>query len=121
MDFQVGDKVVCLLNGKGIVCDIVIENIYSVKVRFDNEYFDLYTKDGKVDTDNEYPCLFHEGTEINIKPVQPKRYPWVTIYILDGMPKISAARDSKEESLIYIATDSAWEYVDTIQLKPKGE
>jgi hypothetical protein len=122
MDFKVGDKVVCLLNGTGIVFDICGDgSIYSVVVEFDNEYFESYTTEGKLDEDNKFPCLFHEGTEINIKPAEPKQYPWVNIYVREDGECISGISLSTRELALKNVGITGGKYVDTIQLKPKGE
>ncbi len=122
MDFQVGDKVVCLLKGSGEVVSISDSTVYPIEVLFWNDASDLYTINGYLHDGDEYPCLFHESTEINIKPAQPKRYPWVNIYVSDngcaeiGKPHPTLRR--AKDSVSYVKNGF---YVDTIQLKPKEE
>ena len=47
-EFKVGDKVTCILDGKGIVSKIIIEDkFYPIKVNFENGRNGIYTDIGK--------------------------------------------------------------------------
>lgn len=121
MDFQVGDEVVCLLNGAGKVISVDVGN-YPINVRFLTGIDITYTKTGYLYADNEFPCLFHKGTEVNIKPAKPKRYPWVNIYVMeDGTYYVEEGFSNKKHALNNCYCNNLWKYVDTIQLKPKED
>lgn len=122
-DFQVGDEVFCLLNGEGVVTKITPGMIYPVIVDFGRGFSVSYNDDGYLESSAITPCLYHKGTVVTIKPALPKRYPWVNIYSdnngncfvgVNYMSKICALESTESRILGY-------RYVDTIQLKPKGE
>ena len=122
MDFKVGDKVIDLVSGKGIVTKIDDNDNYPVTVVIDSRREETYTEDGYRLKRDEIPSLYHEGTEINIAPAEPKRYPWVNIYFNEKKEASMGAPHPTEQ----IAKDRISDchtgfYVDTIQLKPKGE
>lgn len=120
MDFQVGDKVVCLLNGVGKVFKIESGG-YPVVVEFINGNIGLYTKEGRLEILNKFPSLFHEGTKINIKAAKPKRYPWVNIYVDKCGEVMPGVPLSTKEMALKNIRKTGCKYIDTIQLKPKGE
>lgn len=60
MSFEVGDKVIDLRYGEGIISSIDIAAEYPILVYFDHESEqEVYTKDGKDDHFNPYPSLYH--------------------------------------------------------------
>ncbi len=114
MDFQVGDKVVCLLNGNGVVVKNYSDTDYPILVLFNNKNNCRYTKNGKIYDRDEYPCLFHEGTDINIRPAEPKRYPWVNIYLGGDNICGGAMWNTKDDAMQNIRENNG-KYIDTIQ------
>jgi hypothetical protein len=68
------------------------------------------------------PSLYHEGTEINITPAEPKRYPWVNIYFSEKEgAEIGIQHPTQQRAKDSVSYVKSGFYVDTIQLKPKGE
>ena len=68
---KVGDKVMCLLNGEGVVTEVTNED-YSIEVRFSDDC-DWYTEDGRLWADKNQ-CLFYAGTKVTIEPAaEPER------------------------------------------------
>lgn len=123
MDFQVGDEVFCLLNGEGVVAVITPSSTYPVTVDFGMDCIIEYGADGRLYHENKNPCLYHKGTVVTIKPAQPKRYKWVNVYVnTDGDCEFSDKYYSEiaARELIFCNIPN-YKYVDTIQLKPKGE
>ena len=124
MDFQVGDEVFCLLNGEGVVAVITPSSIYPVTVDFGMDYIIEYGADGHLYHEDKNPCLYHKGTVVTIKPAQPTRYKWINIYSDnngDCVPGFTYDSEANARGNIYNPCFSDCKYVDTIQLKPKGE
>lgn len=72
-NFKVGDKVVCLLNGEGVVGWIeadVEESVYPLWVDFNSGAREQYTLNGYMLEDNKFQCLFPKGTVIT-PPIVP--------------------------------------------------
>lgn len=123
MNFQVGDEVFCLLGGEGVVTAINNGNNYPVTVDFGTGYVTEYNEDGYIYHEDKNPCLYHKGTVVTIKPAQPKRYKWVNIYSdNNGNYLLGTTYNSEANALDSIGCIvPGYIYVDTIQLKPKGE
>lgn len=69
--FQVGDKVTCLLYGKGIVVNPKEKHgSYCLKVKFQDEIVKSYTYDGRYLL-NQKPCLFQGHIDINLPTNKP--------------------------------------------------
>lgn len=124
MNFQVGDEVFCLLNGEGVVVEFINDSSYRpVVVKFAGGRLEHYSLDGHFAISNKNPCLYHKGTVVTITPAQPKRYKWVNIYSDNNGNCLLGATYNSEAT----ARDSigcivpGYKYVETIQLKPKGE
>jgi hypothetical protein len=126
MDFQVGDEVFCLLNGEGVVVEINNNSLYhQVIVKLTSGRLENYTQEGHYSICNKNPCLYHKGTVVTIKSAQPKRerYKWVNIYSDNNGNCLLGTTYNSEAN----ARDSigcivpGYKYVDTIQIKPKGE
>jgi hypothetical protein len=74
--FKVGDKVVDVLRGKGMVFKIKNERHYPITVRFGKcvRHY-TYTLDGMYNTDHIYPSLFHDNNYKSPSCDEPKRLP----------------------------------------------
>jgi hypothetical protein len=122
MDFKVGDRVIGLASGKGIVTKIDDNSNYSVTVEFAYGREENYTENGYWVESDIIPSLYHEGTEINITPAEPKRYPWVNIYFSEKEgAEIGIQHPTEQRAKDSVSYVKSGFYVDTIQLKPKGE
>lgn len=123
MDFQVGDEVFCLLGGEGVVVGINNGNTYPITVDFGTGYVTEYNEEGYIYHEDKNPCLYHKGTVVTIKPAQPKRHKWINIYSDNhGNYVVGGAYTSEANALKCTKNPILdYKYVDTIQLKPKGE
>ena len=72
---QIGDKVVCLLYGKGTVTEVASKYcVYPIAAKFSDEITINYTIDGMLTTDGTNQCLFYADTQISIIPTtEPER------------------------------------------------
>lgn len=73
--FQVGDTVWCILNGRGKVISIDNHGDYSIEVGFGNYNVETYTQDGKFYTFNVNRSLYFSEPKIEgetTRPFQPK-------------------------------------------------
>ena len=124
MDFQVGDEVFCLLNGEGVVVEVNNDDVHPVTVYFGTDCIIDYCSDGYLCPGDKNPCLYHKGTVVTIKPAQSMRYKWVNVYSNKTGDCIFAGTytsEAKARELSHVTIHTSYKYVDTIQLKPKGE
>lgn len=68
-EFKVGDKVECLVNGKGEVFRLKSDHDFCIYVSFENGRKDAYTKDGKLYS-NSNVCLTHGTWDVKEKPLE---------------------------------------------------
>ena len=60
MSFEVGDRVIDIRYGKGIVCSVDIRKDYPIFVKFGkNNKVGEYTEEGRERMIDEYPILYH--------------------------------------------------------------
>jgi hypothetical protein len=122
MDFKVGDKVFDVTRGAGTVIETAKEGEFSVEVYLDTHVYETYTEKGYWMESDIIPSLYHKGTEINITPAEPKRYPWVNIYFNEKKgADIGIPYPTEQIAKDRISDYHTGFYVDTIQLKPKGK
>lgn len=73
IDWQVGQKVYCVLHGSGVVQEVLPDNYsYPVKVDYEGEIYS-YTKDGKIHKDHKGRVLFFSEPEITAEKFPPKK------------------------------------------------
>ena len=70
---KVGDKVTCLVYGKGTITNIYVESSYNLLVRFDSGMADYYTTDGKYHL-SANSSLYHNHVEFKIEVIEPCPY-----------------------------------------------
>ena len=79
--FQVGDKVTCILWGKGVVEKVDDSLNFPVKVRFADGDSVSYTLDGKAFKSHIRPTLYHGHGTFNIELIEEKepefKYQWL--------------------------------------------
>jgi len=105
-EFKVGDEVVDLTKGEGVVTEIFLEELcYPIYVNFEKSNTNTlivgnYTYDGKNMERDLYPSLYHKGTEINIKPAKPKRPKWINLYYNKDSSTVNTGifRNTKKEA-----------------------
>lgn len=86
-EFKFGDRVVCALNGYGVVVSIGTSRDYPVIVSFENDtYFEAYTYDGKEREKHIRQCLFHaDDCPDWAKP--PVKLEIDDIILVEGIPR----------------------------------
>ena len=63
--FEIGDKVFCLINGNGVILDVINDYcIYPILAKFNDEGV-AYTEDGKYLKNSLIPTLYH-GQDLQI-------------------------------------------------------
>lgn len=84
--FQVGDKVTCILWGKGVVEKVLDREPLLLRVRFFDDDFKYYTSDGKLCESSAHSTLYHGHGTFNIELIEDKKpeikYQWLikTLY-----------------------------------------
>lgn len=126
-DFQVGDKVTCLIYGEGVISAIYypLNNfIYPIHVSFKN-YIDpslpYYTIEGQLDMDANRTLYHGHNLKITVEEKRPKRWPWVNVYRnQNGCVYAGTEFVSKEDALRNSRTVpyASYNYSHTIQLAP---
>lgn len=70
--FKVNDLITHVRYGKGIVIDIVIKDMYPIKVQF-KDSLESFTKEGRYTIDEFAGGLIHgHHDEVKVVPVKPK-------------------------------------------------
>lgn len=97
--FKVGDKVTCLLRGKGVVIEILKEK-YCILVEFKNQT-ETYTDTGFSYEDHTVPYLYHGHGTFKIEFVEDKKpeYEWQWLYLDNNGYYETTAFHKTEESI----------------------
>lgn len=95
--FKVGDKVTCLLNGKGVVFDFFPEP-YCIGVIF-KDIEGYYTNSGQIYKEDSTICLYHGHGTFKIEFVEDKEpeYEWQWLIQRDGVFDTSYFYENEEE------------------------
>ena len=122
MNFKIGDKVVDIIRGEGIVIDVDKDEVYGIDAQMSRGTF-AYTIDGKYSESDIRASLYHKGTTVVINPAKPTRdYPWANIYTsADCTTALIGVPYPTKEAAVRVLQhlNPKEQYVDTIQLKPK--
>lgn len=112
MSFEVGDKVIDLKYGEGVVEEIVTHAEFPVKVTFDDDRWDDYLLDGKAAKNSPYPSLYHAEGFTPPSCKEPERKPKCNFKPFDKV----LVRDNKKQIwqpdiFAYLEPDAATPFV----------
>ena len=85
-EFRVGDRVICLLSGEGVVTSISNTGTYPIEVNFTPIITNCYTRDGNEDLNDRNRMLYHEAENPRIvvdeikEPVEVTVERWINVY-----------------------------------------